>query len=593
MCIFDEAGETETHRFVLPHREGDVHFGFIEGLFAGTIYGFRVEGPFDPDKALRFDGSKLLVDPFAWSLDRPFTFHPELREQGVDTAAFVPKCIARNGLPDAPRLPYRKADFVYEINVKAFTMLNPDVPQEKRGTVAALAEPAVRKHLRLIGVDTIELMPIAAWIDEAHLQPFKLRNAWGYNPVQFFAVDPRLAPGGLEEVRETVAALHKQNIRVILDVVINHSGEGDQLGPTICMRGLDNSTYYTHTGSQLNNDTGCGNTISLNDPYVLQMTVAALRHWVLKAGVDGFRFDLASVMGRTPQGFRADAPLFLAIEKDPVLSTCMMIAEPWDIGPGGYQLGHFPKRWQEWNDRYRDDVRKFWRGDNFSANSFATRLAGSSDIFASPRRPSNSINFISAHDGFTMHDIVTFTAKDNFNNGEDNRDGKSDETTWPNGDVRALLTTLFLSRGTPMLTAGDEFGRTQHGNNNAYAQDNEVTWLDWNNKDDSLIGFVSSLTRLRREIKLLHADEFLTEASAFWFDEDGGALQWSNPQQRFFGLLLTNDPERIVVAINGSSNMQKIKIPANNKRKWTKIHTSADGENCPPQSVTVFQEVKI
>jgi glycogen debranching enzyme len=522
VCVFNGATET---RIKLTQRDGDVHFDFVAGLSVGAKYGFRVDGPFIPDLGLRFDVSKLLVDPYAWSLDCAFEYSDELGLRGVDTAAFVPKAIVEASLPDVVRPSYKKPEFIYELPVKAFTKLHTAVPEAKRGTVAALAEPVIIEHLKKIGVDTIELMPITAWIDERHLHKLGLRNAWGYNPVQFFAPDPRVSPGGLMEIRKTVAKLHKHGFRVILDVVLNHTGESDQFGPTLCMRGLDNAAYYAHSRGELINDAGCGNTLNLNTPHMLDMVIAALRHWVLKAGVDGFRFDLATVMGRMPDGFRQNAPLITAIETDPILSTCIMIAEPWDIGPGGYQLGQFPPRWHEWNDKFRDDVRRFWRGDDYAANVLATRITGSSDVF---QKPSRSINFISAHDGFTMRDIVTYADKNNLNNGENNRDGKSHEVTWVGGDVKALIAALFLSRGIPMLTAGDEFGRTQSGNNNAYAQDNEVTWLDWANKDDELIDEVARLIGLRKSHPYFTSDDDISDAR--WCGSDGLAMDWTKAQ---------------------------------------------------------------
>jgi glycogen operon protein len=552
--VFD--GEIET-RFELKKRIDNVHFDFIPNLTAGTKYGFRVEGPWAPDLGLRFDSSKLLVDPYAWSLDSSIEYSDALTERGVDTAKLVPKSIARKPLPDVPRPAYRKPEFIYELPVKAFTKQHPDVPEKLRGTVAALAEPVIINHLKHIGVDVIELMPITAWIDERHLRKLNLRNAWGYNPLQFFAPDPRLAPGGLQEVRDTIATLHKNGFRVILDVVLNHSGESDQFGPTLCMRGLDNSTYYAHARGELINDAGCGNTLNLNQPHVVEMVIAALRHWVLKAGVDGFRFDLATVMGRMPDGFHANAPLIAAIENDDVLSTCIMIAEPWDIGPGGYQLGQFPDRWHEWNDKYRDDIRRFWRGDDYAANALATRITGSSDIF---QKPSRSINFISAHDGFTMRDIVTYADKNNFNNGENNRDGKSHEVTWVGGDVNALLATLFLSRGIPMLTAGDEFGRTQNGNNNAYAQDNEVTWLDWANKDGALIEEVARLVKLRKSDPYYTSDEDISEAE--WFGAGGEKLDWGKAQNAFVNLSYRN----LDLAIDRNKKTFKINDKSSRRR---------------------------
>lgn len=591
VCLFDPAGNSEIQRFALPRRADDIHFGFIEGLKQGARYGLRVEGPWEPQGGHRFDPSKLLIDPYATALDRPHRYDPLLTQFGADTAHMAPKCIVRPELPDMNRLPYRKPGFIYEVPVKAFTKLHPNVPSEKRGTIGALAEPAIIAHFQRLGVDTVELMPIAAWIDERHLPPLGLSNAWGYNPITFFAVDPRLAPGGLVEVRRTVAALHDVGIRVVLDVVFNHTGESDTLGPTLSLRGIDNASYYAHVGETLVNHTGCGNTLALNEPVMVQMVLDALRFWVLKAGVDGFRFDLATVMGRNDQEFSSHAPLLAAIEQDALLSQCIMIAEPWDVGPGGYQLGNFPARWHEWNDRYRDDVRKFWRGDAYSANSIATRLAGSSDIFAPARKPSCSINFVSAHDGFTLRDIVTYSDKNNFNNGEDNRDGKSGEVTWPGGDTRALLATLFLSRGTPMLAAGDEFGRTQDGNNNAYAQDNEVTWLDWKGCGDSLVSEVLTLVTLRKTFAGLTDDVFLRDNSdAAWFDADGKPVNWSSPNERFVGLVLAHTEGRIAVVLNGSQENCKIRVQARDGYKWSRAYCSSKAADCPSQSVSLFQE---
>jgi glycogen debranching enzyme len=597
LCTFE--GETET-RHELKQRDGDMHFSFVRGVKAGMRYGFRVEGPWAPELGLRFDPSKLLVDPFAWAIDQPFTYYSDLALRGKDTAALVPKSVMQAAPPDVPRLPYAKPEFIYELGVKAFTKLHPQVPQSKRGTIAALAEDAVINHLKKIGADTIELMPITAWIDERHLQAAGLSNAWGYNPVQFFAVDPRIAPGGLQEIRDTISVLHKHNFRVILDVVLNHSGESDQFGPTLSFRGLDCATYYAHARGELINDAGCGNTLDLNHPHCVEMVLAALRHWVLKAGVDGFRFDLASVMGRMPDGFHNDAPLLKAIANDPVLSTCVLIAEPWDIGPGGYQLGNFPSAWPEWNDRYRDDVRRFWRGDAYSTNALATRLAGSSDVFTKKGKPSAGVNFIAAHDGFTLKDITTYVTKNNLNNGEDNRDGKNGEVTWLNGDLKALLATLFLSRGTLMLTAGDEFGRTQRGNNNAYAQDNDITWLNWEKADQPLIAFVCELKNLRKDLKDFFEDTFLTGKpntktklpDAQWCDEKGHPFNWENGSSRFLALVLANDNARIALVFNGSNSSQPIRAAARSGYSWQRIFCSKPEQDCPPDSVSVYTETK-
>ena len=475
----------------------------------------RAEGSHDVARGHLFDDAKLLIDPFAIQLDRSFSWHPDLAKKGAETSHIVPKCVITAPEPLARRLPRKTPNFIYEVAVKAFTKRHFLIPESIRGTVAALAHPACIEHFLRLGVDTVELMPLMAWADERHLVQQGLSNAWGYNPISFFAPDPRLAPGGLKEIRETVAALHEAGLRVVLDVVFNHTGESDLGGPTVSFRGLDNALYYRHSNGVLVNDTGCGNTLDTNSPPVMSLILESMRHWVNATGVDGFRYDLATVMGRGYNGFDGKAPLLQAIQQDPLLGPLIHIAEPWDVGPGGYQLGNFPGAWHEWNDRYRDDVRHFWRGDAGATANFATRLAGSSDIFArTNRKPSSSMNYVAAHDGFTLRDFVTHNHKDNFANGEGNRDGNSHEPCWvsknPNRDVKALLATLFLSRGTIMLTAGDEFGRSQRGNNNAYAQDNETTWLDWSTADQALIDHVAELAKFRNGYAPYFADRFLT-----------------------------------------------------------------------------------
>ncbi len=577
VCLFDDDGDREVARFALPGRTGsDVHHGFVAGVTAGARYGLRADGPFDPTHGHRFDPAKLLVDPYATQLDRPFAWHPDLaapRSAAIDTARLVPKAVVTRPGPHAAPLSPKKPGFIYEIAVKAFTKRHPDVPAALRGTVAGLAHPRIVDHLVTLGVDTVELMPIAAWIDERHLPALKLSNGWGYNPVAFLAPDPRIAPGGLNEIRLAVSALHDAGIRVLLDVVLNHTGESDALGATLSLRGLDNALYYRHAEEDpgaLVNDTGCGNTLALDRAPVVRLVMDALRHWVNQAGVDGFRFDLATVLGRTRHGFGADAPLLAAINQDPCLARLTLVAEPWDVGPGGYRLGQFPATWHEWNDQYRDAVRGFWRGADGSVGDLATRLAGSSDVFASANRPpSRGINYIAAHDGFTLRDLVSYQSKHNLPNGEDNRDGGSEDLSWNNGaegptadadiehrrrrDIRALLATLMVSRGTPMLTAGDEFGRTQQGNNNAYAQDNETTWLDWKDADDELLDFVSQLARLRRSHRALSADDFLAGkaidgsgvADAVWLTSDGREMtdhDWAERSAALLGLALYAAP---------------------------------------------------
>ena len=594
-CVFEQ--DVEVARIELPQRLGDVHYGFIDGVKAGLRYGLRAEGPWQPEHGHRFDIAKLLLDPYALQIDRAFAHHSDLAVTGTETAALVPKAIVTEVAGDAEPLPPQRPQFIYEIPVRAFTRLHPQVPIGKRGTVAALAEPVIIAHLKELGVDTVELMPVAAWIDERHLAQSGLANAWGYNPVSFLAPDPRLAPGGLPEIRATVDALHAAGIRVILDVVFNHSGESDLGGATVSFRGLDNALYYRHADGQLVNDTGCGNTLALDQRPVMQLAMDAMRSWVTRTGVDGFRFDLAPVMGRTALGFDANAPLLAAIEQDPLLSRLIMIAEPWDVGPGGYQLGAFPARWMEWNDRYRDDVRRFWRGDAYAAGDLATRITGSSNIFASHRRPSSSINYVAAHDGFTLRDAVTYTIKNNHANGEGNRDGNAHEPTWPKGNVRALLATLFLSRGTPMLTAGDEFGRTQRGNNNAYAQDNETTWLDWAAADRDLIGFTAGLTRLRQSHGALFQDRFLTGASndgqqadAEWLGADGQPMNWHKADTSVIGLILREGTARIALWFNRGPITIIPELPHHDGHRWVRMFCSAEEGHLPSGAVALYAE---
>ena len=584
ICTF--AGSKETRAPL--KKSGDVFSGFAKGMKAGDPYGFRVAGPWAPELGHRFDESKLLIDPYATQLSAPFAYAPEFTVRGTDTASFLPKCIAQAQLPDLPARKATSPRLIYELGVKSFTKLHPEIAPEKRGTVAALAHPSIIAHFKKIGADTIKLMPIHAWIDERHLKPLGLTNAWGYNNAQFFALDPRLVPGGWAELRDTIAVLHSNAIQVIMDVVFNHSGESDQFGPTISFRGLDNATYYAMTDGELHNDTGCGNTLALNNPTVTEMVVSSLRHAVLKSGVDGFRFDLATVLGREGDGgFHPDAPLLEAITDDLVLGSRTLIAEPWDVGPGGYRLGNFPPQWLEWNDQYRDGVRRFWRGDLWSANQMATRLCGSSDVFVKCR-PSNSVNFLAAHDGFTLLDLTRFASKLNSANGEGNRDGNSAEVTWPSGNVNALLATLFFSRGTMMLTAGDEFGRSQDGNNNAYSQDNAITWLDWPKADQKLIEYVSKINGLRAEYESFFEDKFVTSGDATWFDAQGKQLDWQLKENRFLGLLLKRGTDALVIMLNAGDHEAAPILPTTTIQKWKKIFASADGPNCPPHAVAIY-----
>ncbi|MBW8785862.1 MAG: glycogen debranching protein GlgX [Novosphingobium sp.] len=552
LCLF--AGGAE--RRVAMEQQGGIWTAEVPGDLTGAHYGYRADGEWAPECGLWFDPAKLLVDPYAVELDRRFVFDRRLSVLGEDTAALVPKAIVPGALPIVPSEPPRftPGGLIYELNVRAFTILHPDVPQAQRGTIAALAHPAVIAHFKKLHVSAIELMPIVAWIDERHLAPLGLTNAWGYNPVAMMALDPGLAPGGLAELRETVARLHAEDIGVIVDIVLNHSGESDVLGPVLSLRGLDDAAYAKEPDGSLINDSGTGNTLDFANPAVRRLAVDALRHFVRHAGIDGFRFDLAPILARGP-GFAADAPIFAEIAADPWLADRVLIAEPWDCGPGGYQLGNFPANWLEWNDRYRDDVRRFWRGDA-GVGVLATRIAGSADVFG--ERSCRSVNFLAAHDGFTLADTVSYEERHNWANGEQNRDGHGENFSWNNGeeglsvdpqvnarrtaDLRALLGTLFASTGTIMLTAGDEFGRTQKGNNNAYAQDNALSWVDWQARDLELEQFVAGLAAWRAA----RAGWFCQfPTSGEWLTGDGHLMtpnDWESPTTQSL-VYSSNDPD--------------------------------------------------
>lgn len=535
LCLFD--GEAETRAAMT--RQGEVWALDLPGDLTGTRYGYRAYGAYEPHHNLWFDPAKLLVDPYALELDRRFVQHPRLAQFGEDTADIVPRAIVTGPLPEVPLAPprFQRGGLIYELNVAGFTALHPDVPEAQRGTVAALAHPAVIAHLKKLHVSAVELMPVIAWIDERHLPPLGLANHWGYNPVAMMALDPGLCPGGVTELRDTVTGLHQAGIGVILDLVFNHSGESDVHGGTLSLRGLDPAAYARAPDGTLINDTGCGNTLDFANPTARRLMIDTLDHFVRHCGIDGFRFDLAPVIARGP-GFDPHAPIFAELAAHPRIADRVMIAEPWDIGPGGYQLGRFPASWLEWNDTFRDDVRRFWRGTG-GVGALATRIAGSSDLFGQDCR---SVNFVAAHDGFTLADTVAYEQRHNHANGEDNRDGHGENHSWNGGiegptddpqvlarraaDLRALLGTLFASTGTIMLTAGDEFGRTQQGNNNAYCQEMPVVWEE---RD----------VALEDHVAVLAAQRVRHLASYTGFAEGG---EWLSPEGAPMTPALWDDP---------------------------------------------------
>ncbi|MFB9947377.1 glycogen debranching protein GlgX [Rhizobium puerariae] len=592
LCLFDAEGKRETARHRLVRGRDDIHRVSVPATGAGQRYGYRAWGAYDPDRGLWFDPSKLLVDPYARELDRPFRHDAKLSLFGVDTANLVPKAVVtRDPLAKIGRPLLPAGGFIYEIAVKSFTILHPAIPEASRGTVAALAHPSIISHLKKLGVDAVELMPVTAWIDERHLPPLGLANAWGYNPVAFMALDARLCPGGVKELRETVAALHQAGIGVILDLVFNHTGESDRHGATLSMRGLDNLSYYRHVPGvpgHLVNDTGTGNTVACDQPHVRRLIVDTLRHFVVHAGIDGFRFDLAPVIGRTSGGFDPQGATLAAMMSDEALKDRILIAEPWDIGPGGYQLGNFPEPFLEWNDRARDDIRRYWRGERWTTGALATRLAGSSDIFARHgHHASRSVNFLAAHDGFTLMDLVSHEKKHNEANGEENRDGHNDNFSWNNGveggtgdpailesrraDVAALLSTLFASRGFVMLTMGDEAGRSQHGNNNAYAQDNAITWFDWSTADKTLIEHTATLAAIRRRFAVFSETGFFSgNGDVEWLSATGRPMEvgdWEAADNRVLGMVLrtldrqTDLQTRLAVLVNRGHEPATFALP--------------------------------
>ena len=581
-------------------RDGEGVFRLrVEGVGHGHRYGYRADGRYDPPKGHWFDPWKLLMDPYAVAIDRPYEARLSIatpRWQQRDNASIMPKAVITALPKPVPHLPpvFRPAGLIYELNVKGFTWLHPEVPTEQRGTIAALAHPAIIAHLKKLGVSAVELMPVTAWIDERHLLSLGLKNAWGYNPVSFMALDPGLAPGGIGELRETVATLREAGIGVLLDVVFNHTGESDVHGPTLSLRGLDEAAYYCHEANgRLVNDTGTGNTLACDHPRVRELIVASLRHFVLQAGVDGFRFDLAPILGRDAKGFSPHAETLMAIENDPVLADRILIAEPWDIGRDGYQLGNFSGRWLEWNDRFRDDARRFWRHDRGMTGTLATRLSGSSDVFGrGGARSTRSINYIASHDGFTLADIAAYKHKHNEANGENNRDGHNDNLSWNNGvegptddeeievarrrDIGAMLASLFSSRGTIMLTAGDEFGRTQQGNNNAYCQDNAISWVDWENRDRALEDWTALLARIRTGSGLEGLDFFNPPGGdgsvVEWVGFDWQPMneeRWNERTNRRLVMVVTEPgAQRIAVLINGDSRAATVDASARGGMAW-------------------------
>jgi isoamylase len=566
LCLFDDEGK-ET-RVRLPERDGFVHHGYLLGLGPGQRYGYRVHGPYEPEKGLRCNPNKLLIDPYAKSISHGVDWDeslfgykfddPEARND-ADSAGHVPYSLVVSPFFDwandrQPKTPYNES-VIYEAHVKGMTMNNPEIPERLRGTYAGLAHPAIIEHLTHLGVTAIELMPVHQFVTDHGLTEKGLRNYWGYNTIGFFAPHHEYAAlsdqgGQVQEFKGMVRAFHEANIEVILDVVYNHTAEGNHLGPTLSMRGIDNEAYYRLVEDDPKyymDYTGTGNSMNVRSPHTLQLIMDSLRYWVTEMRVDGFRFDLAAALAREFYDVDKLSTFFELVQQDPIVSQVKLIAEPWDVGPGGYQVGNFPPLWTEWNGQYRDTVRDFWRGEGATLGEFASRITGSSDLYQDDgRRPYASINFVTAHDGFTLNDLVSYNEKHNEANGEDGRDGADDNRSWncgvegPTDEVgitalrkrqrRNLLATMLLSQGVPMLLHGDELGRTQQGNNNAYCQDTELSWVDWSlaHENKGLTAFTAALTGFRKDHPVFRRRRFFA-GKPIRKDDELRDIAWFTP----------------------------------------------------------------
>ncbi len=591
LCLFDEADNED--RLALTEVDAFVWHGFAPGVGPGARYGFRVHGPYDPGRGLRCNPHKLLLDPYAKAIDGQLRWDPALygydldapeRMSPLDSAPFMPRSVVTNpyfdwGSDRPPRVPYHHT-VIYEAHVKGLTMRHPGIPEDLRGTYAGLAHPVMIDYLTGLGITAVELMPVHQFVHDDRLVREGLANYWGYNTVGYFAPHQAYASMGrlgqqVQEFRGMVKALHDAGIEVILDVVYNHTAEGSDLGPTLSLRGIDNRQYYRlreDNPALYVDTTGCGNSLNAGSPQSLQLIMDSLRYWITEMHVDGFRFDLAASLARDFYEVDRLATFFEVVQQDPVVSTVKLIAEPWDIGPGGYQVGNFPPLWMEWNGKYRDTTRDLWRGEPATLAEFASRICGSADLYQDDgRKPVSSVNFVTAHDGFTLSDLVSYNEKHNEANGEDNRDGDGHNRSWNCGvegttddpDIlalrarqrRNLMATLLLSQGVPMISHGDELGRTQHGNNNAYCQDNSLTWVDWEGVDERMLEFTRRLIGFRRAHRVFHRRHFYTgrpvrrQAGApipdlEWFTFDGRQMtddDWETDFGRSVALFLNGD----------------------------------------------------
>lgn len=614
LCLFDTAGTRELQRLRLPGRTHDVFHGFVPGAGAGLVYGLRAHGPWQPERGHRFDARKLLLDPWARDIVGRFEWRTEHVEHGLDNTAHALKArvVDERGAPGADTRPHVPVDdtVIYELHVRGFTRLHPGVPEPLRGSYAGLASEAAVSHLRRLGVTTLCLLPVHRHLDERRLVERGLVNYWGYNTLGYFCPEPRYAAGddARAEFGAMVQTLHAAGLEVMLDVVFNHTAETDEFGPTLSWRGLDNAGWYRlrdDDPARYENWAGCGNVLDLRRPRVLQFVMDSLRWWATRMNVDGFRFDLAPVLARGEHGFDAAHALLHAIAQDPQLAGLKLVAEPWDLGPGGYRLGEFPPGWMEWNDRFRDTARRFWlgrqRGMPVTRGEFALRLAGSADVFgARGRTPAESVNYVVSHDGFTLADAVAHDRRHNEANGEGGLDGPAHEPSWncgsegPSDDPavverrarlqRALLATLLLAQGTPMLAAGMELGHTQRGNNNPYCQDNAITWIDWARVDRPLLDFSIRLLALRRELRPFGPRWYEGDGDLSWWRADGARMStadWQQPDGTVFGALVSapgRAPGPLLALFNAGETAVPFELPAG---RWHVRLDSARADAAP------------
>ena len=613
LCLFDQEGTTELERIEVPEYTDEVWHGYLPDARPGTVYAYRVHGPWEPEAGHRFNAHKLLLDPYAKGHVGELKWGPEVFAYQLETgddltfderdsAANMPKCVvidpAFTWLRDRrPNVPWEQTIF-YETHVKGFTKRHPAVAEDLRGTFSGMANKEVVDWIKTLGVTSVELLPIHAFINDSNLIEKGLTNYWGYNTIGFFAPDQRYSSKPAfahAEFKEMVAHLHDAGLEVILDVVYNHTAEGNERGPSLSFKGIDNASYYRLLPDQPRfyiNDTGTGNTLNLSNGRVLQMVSDSLRYWVQEMHVDGFRFDLGTILAREPHGFDESSGFLHVCQQDPVLNGVKLVAEPWDCGPGGYQVGGFPPGWAEWNDKFRDDVRDFWKGDDGMVPAMAARMSASADLFNKRgRKPWSTVNFITAHDGFTLRDTASYNDKHNDANGEDGRDGSDNNHSWNHGiegetddpavnemrhrTMRNMLATLFLAQGTPMLLAGDEFGRTQGGNNNAYCQDNEISWLDWDMPDwaHTQVSLVKRLTKLRHTYPILRRGRFFTGApiesmdvrDVTWINVSGAEMEsgdWGDPTMKCFGMLIDGRAQATGIRKPGSDTTMLIVMNA-------------------------------